>query len=97
MSPLRLLRGTYGRTQAGSDALRAWRAFIFPALRGETYPAGLLSGLSAPVPSSRSKKSFETPFTNVPFQTVVPCASGILTRSVAETVVAPEVGLVSFP
>jgi len=36
------LRGTYGRTQAGSDALRAWRAFIFPALRGETYPAGLL-------------------------------------------------------
>ncbi|MBS3111589.1 hypothetical protein J4435_05865, partial [Candidatus Woesearchaeota archaeon] len=32
----------YGRTQAGSDALRAWRAFIFPALRGETYPAGLL-------------------------------------------------------
>ena len=42
MSPLRLLRGTYGRTQAGSDALRAWRAFIFPALRGETYPAGLL-------------------------------------------------------
>ncbi|HIH92305.1 TPA: hypothetical protein HA281_05905, partial [Candidatus Woesearchaeota archaeon] len=48
-------------------------------------------------PSSRSKKPFETPFTNVPFQTVVPCASGMLTRSVAETMVAPVVGLVGFP